>query len=166
MTTMSNLADLLKQREIGKVCYFHTDHFEPWSKGVNSDGVRGVEAFARQSRKSRFSQNSNLFYHAYFPYRLDKSVVLNSGMGAEAIRLGERSKDVNQICSEAMTPLNHDSQCEFHIHIHHEKWTRNKSDFGEVSRWVNVHSTAEEDSQRLDAAIPRIKSIVACFKSL
>lgn len=160
MTTMSKLVGLLKQREIGKVCYFHTDHFEPWSKGVNSDSVRGVEAFARQSRKSRFCQKANLFYHAYFPYRLDKSVVSNSGMGTESIRLGERSKHVNQICSEAMTPLNHDSQYEFHIHIHHEKWTRNKSDFGEVSRWVNAHSTAEEDSQRLDDAIPRIKAIV------
>ena len=160
MMGISKLAYLLEQREIRKVCYFHTDHFEPWSKGVNSDSVRGVEAFSKQSRKSRFSQNSNLFYHAYFPFRLDKSVVLNSGTGAEAIRLGERSKDVNQICSEAMTTLNHHSQHEFHIHIHHEKWTRNTSDFGEVSRWVNAHSTAEEDSRRLDAAIPRIKAIV------
>ena len=54
--TIDSLADLLKERGCTEVCYFHTDHFEPWSSNIDDASARAVERMARMARNSPYEQ--------------------------------------------------------------------------------------------------------------
>jgi 16S rRNA A1518/A1519 N6-dimethyltransferase RsmA/KsgA/DIM1 with predicted DNA glycosylase/AP lyase activity len=158
----AHLAEILKRRNVRKVCYFHTDHFEPWSRGVKNETVKGVEIFTKQTRQSRFAEKLSLFYHTFLPFQLDPRLVLQNKAGIDAVMLGNRSDEQNRLAREAMFPVERDGKHEIHIHIHHESWTRNTKEYSkEFSRWVNQNSTAEMDSSRLETGISLTKEYVA-----
>lgn len=159
---VSQLADILKQRNIREIRYFHTDHFEPWSKGVNTETAKGVDVFAKQSKQSRFAEKQSLFYHTFLPYRLDPQIVQQAQRGVDAVVLGNRSDEQHRLSREAMMPIERDGKHEVHIHIHHEGFTRNTEEYSkELSRWVNSNSTAEMDANRLEKAIILTKEYIA-----
>jgi SAM-dependent methyltransferase len=158
----ASLADIIRRREIRKICYFHTDHFEPWSKGINADTALGVQEFAKKSKTSRFAERSSLFYHTFLPYRLDHEIAALKTPGLDAIVFERRSAADNDIVHQVMAPLEMEGQHEIHIHIHHESFTRNTGEYGgQLSRWVNAHSSAELDSLRLQKAIVLTKRLIA-----
>lgn len=152
---MTDLVDILKSREVKRICYFHADHFEPWSSGLNEKMTRGVERMREMSRASLFGRKLSLFYFPYVPYHLDETKV-------DAVVFGPRSADQERIARDVIRPLFAEDQHEAHLHIHHEYWTRNESNFDSVvSKWVNANSTAEMDKARLDFAFRRFKEVIS-----
>ena len=44
---IDDLADLLKSRDCEAVCYFHTDHFEPWSTSIGISTFFSPQGYIR-----------------------------------------------------------------------------------------------------------------------
>lgn len=153
-TSIVDLADILKSREIKTIYYFHTDHYEPWSLGLNERTARGVERFADMSQASPFARRMSLFYSAYVPYNLDLSEARSAKgrrAGPDGVVFPPRSIKQEELACKVIRPLFTPDRHELHLHVHHEFWTRNDSHFDtEVSKWVNACSTAELDKDRLD----------------
>ncbi len=158
---MADLVDILKRRQIKRIQYFHADHFEPWSRGLNEKYARGVERMGAMSRASAFGRKLSLFYCAYVPY--DLRLVPTEGMlPGDAVFFGPRSADQDRIATSVIRPLVTSDQHEMHLHVHHEWWTRNDSNLDSpVSRWVNANSTADMDCRRLDHFFDRCKQVIA-----
>ena len=152
--TIDELADILKRRGVERVSYFHTDHFEPWSDGIDEKAARAVGRFGDLARRSRYGNRLSLFYSTFLPYRLydeSDSAPLDAQVPGDAVVFHARSERQEDLAREAIRPLVTSDWHEMHLHVHHEFWTRNDSNFdGPVSRWVNEHSTAEADEGRLD----------------
>jgi hypothetical protein len=160
-----DLSNILKSRQIRSVYYFHADHFEPWSLGINEKTAKGVERMREMSAASPFARKMSLFYCPFVPYNVD----LSKGKSAAGYRadgdsvvFGPRSVDQERLAREVIRPLIVTDQHEMHLHVHHEFWTRNDSNFDAVvSRWVNANSTAELDEKRLDLGFRVFKEVVS-----
>lgn len=151
--TLDDLADLLRRRDCDSIWYFHTDHFEPWSSNIDDESARAVDRMALMARQSRYARRLSLFYAVFVPYRLEGDTAVDNGhpVRGDEIAFGARSERQEGLARAAIRPLVTDDRHEVHLHVHHEFWTRNASEFDNpVSRWVNARSTAEADSERLD----------------
>jgi len=157
------LVDILKRRGIGTVYYFHTDHYEPWSSTINDKSARAVDRFAATSRRSRFGRRLSLFYAPFVPYDLDLTRSSRFWRVADdPVAFLRRSPEQEGLARQAVGALFADGHHEPHLHVHHEFWTRNDSHFPKaVSQWVNAHSTAQMDSDRLDLFFRLCKDVVA-----
>jgi hypothetical protein len=150
--TVDELADVLKRRGVDRVRYFHVDHFEPWSFNIQDDSARAVDRFAALTRGSRYAGKLSLFYCPFISYHLETSdggEIEGDRVPGDAIVFGRRSEHQEHLAVDAIRPLADDH--EFHLHVHHEYWTRNDSNFDNpISRWVNTASTPAVDRARLD----------------
>lgn len=163
---MTDLADILKSRAIRSVYYFHADHFEPWSLGLNEKTARGVERFGEMSRTSPYASKISIFYCPYVPYLLippgTGKVVAGHRVDGDGVTFGVRSQEQENLAQQVIRPLMAAGAHEFHLHVHHEFWTRNDSNFDNpVSRWVNANSTATLDEKRLDLFFRLAKDVIA-----
>lgn len=156
----TDLVGILKSRQIKRIQYFHADHFEPWSLGLNEKTARGVERMREMSAASPLGRKMSLFYCPYVPYHLDAGRASGKPDG-DAVIFGSRSADQERMGQEVIRPLVELDQHEIHLHVHHEFWTRNESNFDNpVSRWVNANSTAAMDKARLDSFFARCKEVI------
>lgn len=160
----AELAEILKRRGVKTIQYFHADHYEPWSSGIHEQSARGVERFAEMSRTSRFGGRMSLFYCVFVPYSLD---LIRTGPGRragerDAVVFRPRTKEQEALARKVIAGLFEPGFHEAHLHVHHEFWTRNDSHFEpEVSKWVNAHSNAEMDRDRLDLAFGLCKETIS-----
>lgn len=157
------LADVLKRRGCRSVCYFHADHFEPWSTRIDQDSARAIERMAAQARVSAYARRLSLFYNVFVPYRLAAggSEATESCVPGDGVAFAQRSPRQEAMARDAIRPLVHDGH-EIHLHVHHEFWTQNSSHFDTpVSRWVNEHSNAHADAARLDLHFQLCKDAIA-----
>ena len=155
MPNIESLADILRQRNIKEIKYFHTDHFEPWSKSIQDDSCRAVERFLEQSNKFKFASKQSLFYLSYLPAAL-KQGANQDGFSIEndGVIFLNRKPELVKRAREVLMPLESDNGHEFHMHIHHERWTQNSGLYDPlVHKWVNENSSAELDSERMNLAI-------------
>lgn len=163
--TLDDLADLLKGRGCTAVGYFHTDHFEPWSTSIDEPSARAVERMATLARSSSYARRLSLFYSVFVPYRLKQNEMadlVDPQVEGDGIVFGLRTAQQEDLAREAIRPLVAADGHEFHLHVHHEYWTRNHSHFDTpVSRWVNASSTAELDSARLELYVRLCKEAIA-----
>lgn len=161
----ADLAEILKKRQIKAVYYFHTDHFEPWSLGINERTARGVERMREMSAASPFARKMSLFYCPFVPYNIDLSETrraVGHRVDGDAVVFGPRIADQEKLARDVIRPLVAEDRHEMHLHVHHEFWTRNDSNFdAAVSRWVNANSTAELDEKRLDLGFRVFKEVVS-----
>ncbi|WP_395714136.1 hypothetical protein [Reyranella sp.] len=161
----ADLAEILKKRQIKAVYYFHTDHFEPWSLGINERTARGVERMREMSAASPFARKMSLFYCPFVPYNIDLSETKRAAgyrVDGDAVVFGPRTADQERLARDVIRPLVTEDRHEMHLHVHHEFWTRNDSNFdAAVSRWVNANSTAELDEKRLDLGFRVFKEVVS-----
>ena len=159
---VSELVDILKHRNIKEIKYFHTDHFEPWSSGINDQTLRGLERFSEQTKKSRFTQKLSLFYLINLPAKIRKEH-LDSGWFVDGDDAGFAERDpkwINRV-KDLIRPLERDLKHEMHLHIHHERWTQNSGDYDPiVHAWVNENSNADKDSNRLDLGLRVARSFM------
>lgn len=148
------LAEVLKQRGVSKVFYFHADHFEPWGSGLNEKTAKAVEHFAQQTRTSPYAAKLSLFYSTYVPHRLEFGGTDQPDARrapGDNVVFYQRSPQQDELATNAIRSLVTDGLHEMHLHVHHEWWTRNDSHLDSpVSHWVNAHSTGPLDQQRLD----------------
>ena len=148
------LAEVLKQRGVAKVFYFHADHFEPWGSGLNEKTAKAAEHFAQQTRTSPYAAKLSLFYSTYVPHRLEFGGTDQPDARrapGDNVVFYQRSPQQDELATNAIRPLVADGLHEMHLHVHHEWWTRNDSHLDSpVSHWVNAHSTGPLDQQRLD----------------
>lgn len=148
------LAEVLKQRGVAKVFYFHADHFEPWGSGLNEKTAKAAEHFAQQTRTSPYAAKLSLFYSTYVPHRLEFGGTDQPDArraSGDNVVFYQRSPQQDELATNAIRPLVADGLHEMHLHVHHEWWTRNDSHLDSpVSHWVNAHSTGPLDQQRLD----------------
>jgi hypothetical protein len=160
---ISKLVDILKHRNINTIKYFHTDHFEPWSLGINDKTLRGLERFSEQTKKSKFTQKLSLFYLINLPAKIRKDH-LESGWFVDGDDAGFAERDPKRInrVKDLMRPLERDLEHEIHLHIHHERWTQNSETYDPiVHAWVNEYSDADSDSRRLDLGLTVARSFMA-----
>ena len=160
--TLDDLADLLKGRRCESVGYFHTDHFEPWSNSIDDASARAVERMAGLARSSAYGRRLSLFYSVFVPYRLkqdEPADLVDPQVEGDGVVFGSRTSWQEELARETIRPLA--AAHEFHLHVHHEYWTRNHSHFDTpVSRWVNASSTAELDSARLELYVRLCKEAI------
>lgn len=163
--TIDALADLLKSRGCEAVCYFHTDHFEPWSTSIDDTSARAVERMAEMARASPYARKLSLFYSVFVPYRLQVDGPAESGdvrVSNDGVVFGARSARQEELARDVIRRLVATDGHEMHLHVHHEFWTRNGSHFDHpVSRWVNDSSTPEADRDRLDLHFRLCKEAIA-----
>ena len=163
--TIDALADLLKGRDCEAVCYFHTDHFEPWSTSIDEASVHAVERMAEMARKSSYARRLSLFYSVFVPYRSDTDGPAgrdDSQVAGDGVVFCARSERQEELARAAIRPLIAADRHEMHLHVHHEFWTRNNSHFDHpVSRWVNTSSTPHADRERLDLHFRLAKEAIA-----
>lgn len=147
---IDNLVDILKRRNITSIGYFHTDHFEPWSKGTGPQCRNGVRRFQEQTARSRFGRRISLFYLDFIPAMLVEPGDTRA-LAGDRIGFGSISDaDWPEVCN-VIRPIEQESDHEFHLHVHHERWVRNTGNYDKsMSDWINEHSTPAMDSQRLD----------------
>lgn len=162
---LDDFADILKSRECKTLQYFHTDHFEPWSSSIDDESARAVDRMAEMARTSPYARKLSLFYSVFIPYRLktaENPQVEGARVPGDSIVFGPHSARQEELARQAIRPLVAADQHEIHLHVHHEFWTRNTSDFDHpVSRWVNAHSTPAADQQRLDLNFRLCKEVIA-----
>ena len=163
--TIDSLADLLKERGCTEVCYFHTDHFEPWSSNIDDASARAVERMARMARNSPYARRLSLFYSVFIPYRSSSDGPAgqdDSQVPGDGVVFSARSRRQEDVAREVIRPLVMADGHEMHLHVHHEYWTRNASHFDHpVSHWVNSSSTAGADHERLDLHFRLAKEAIA-----
>ena len=163
--TIDSLADLLKARGCTEVCYFHTDHFEPWSSNIDDASARAVERMARMARNSPYARRLSLFYSVFIPYRSSSDGPAgqdDSQVPGDGVVFSARSRRQEDVAREVIRPLVMADGHEMHLHVHHEYWTRNASHFDHpVSHWVNSSSTARADHERLDLHFRLAKEAIA-----
>lgn len=147
---IDNLVDILKSRNVTSIGYFHTDHFEPWSKGTGPQYRARVERFQQQSRQSRFGRRMSLFYLNFVPAMLVEPGDVRA-LSGDRIGFGAMADaDWTAVCS-LMRPMEAEFGHEMHVHIHHERWVRNTGNYEKsTADWLNAHSTSAMDSRRLD----------------
>jgi hypothetical protein len=147
---VESLADILRRRGVRRVVYFHADHFEPWSTRNMEQRWRGLERFMRETRRHAFARRQSLFYTPWLVHALaGKGTENDYRDGDDPVVFRRRSPDFLRGCHEFIRPLETDVGHEFHIHIHHEGWSRTTVDYGAVSVSVNANGTPEADSRRL-----------------
>jgi SAM-dependent methyltransferase len=163
--TIDELADVLKRRGLDRVCYFHVDHFEPWSFGIDEQSARAVERFAAMARSSPYARRLSLFYCPFISYHLEPEIagsVDGDRVPGDSILFARRSAAHESLACRTIRPLVREDGHEMHLHVHHEYWTRNGSDFDNpISRWVNAHSTPEADRARLELYFRLCAEVIA-----
>src|SRR5262245_8556803 len=106
--TINELADLLKRRGCNAVCYFHTDHFEPWSSAINETAARAVDRMAEMARASPYARRLSLFYSVFVPYRLETDSPVGDNdmrVAGDGVVFGARSPRQETIARDAIRPL-------------------------------------------------------------
>jgi hypothetical protein len=165
LANLDDLADLLKSRGCDSLWYFHSDHFEPWSVNIEDDSAFAVERMAAMARTSPFAGKLSLFYCPFIPYRVegaDNPKLEGARVPGDAIVFGSRSTRQEEMARRVIEPLVSQDQHEIHLHVHHEFWTRNTSNFDNpVSRWTNACSGPAADRERLDLYIRLCKEVIA-----
>jgi hypothetical protein len=72
---VNRLAERLRRREVSRLAYFHTDHFEPWralgkALAIGPESVQAVHDFCRATQGVDFARRLTLFYKPYVGYAL------------------------------------------------------------------------------------------------
>jgi hypothetical protein len=159
---IDKVSDILLSRGVSKIFYFHTDHFEPWSLGINDQTLKALERFSNQTKKSKFTQNLSLFYLINLPAKIRRDDH-DLGWFVDDDNAGFAERDPKWInrAKDLIRPLERELNHEIHLHIHHERWTQNSETYDpNVHAWVNKYSNAEKDSSRLDLGLRVARSFM------
>src|SRR5262245_31374073 len=144
------LAEILRRREVRAVTWFHTDHWEPWSKGVNDASLKRVDGFVRQARTSLLASKMTLFYLTGNGYRVKNPLPPRLAGEPEEILLAQpRSEAENKNVRDILGRLRAETGIEFQLHVHHEDLVGNDGDWGTVHRHIKGLTDPQQDARRL-----------------
>jgi predicted O-methyltransferase YrrM len=157
-TSDPSLGDIVNLRGIGRVAYFHCDHFEPWRwplvQGVE-DNAAEILRFADVSAANEYSRRLTLFYKAHVGF--SRTGRARGGVQAtpgDPFMFLPRSTHVEETCRRAMAGLLERVAHEIQVHIHHENYTYNTTHTDPaVLEAFSQPDGRQRDSARLEFAL-------------
>ena len=152
------LADALKARDIARIVYFHTDHFEPWRSyaGQPSIGARNageIALFAEAMQRIDFARRLTLFYKTSYNFGLrdGHDVIRNAG---DRLGFMRRSGEETEVANAAIGYLARETGHEIQLHVHHENFTWNTSQGDpEIKAWLATPEGRARDDDRFELAL-------------
>ena len=143
-------ANILKQRDVSKVVWFHADHWEPWSAAVDDAGRRRVAAYAAQAASSPFARKMTLFYADAPNYaRLGTSKGETIAVPGDVVEFRIRPEAEAERAREAVREVLALTDNEFQVHIHHEFLTDNDHDWSDLHRDIKANTDPALEEKRL-----------------
>jgi hypothetical protein len=115
--------DIIRRRGISEVAHFHCDHFEPFRQDRSGErvGLKWVEAWLQSTRSLRHGAEASVFFSS------QRFCVLPGGQRGPHHLPGDtfQFSDTSMAEEDAeIVKLIWEYDRDFHIHIHHEYWTR------------------------------------------
>lgn len=142
--------EILRRRDVRRVIWFHTDHWEPWGQGINDVTLKRVESFLKQAKSSKIAGKSTLFYLSGNNYRLSASARSGgNASGAELIEVETRSEREEQAIHLALGELQDGTEVEFQLHLHHEHLTGNEGAWNDLHVALKALTDKDQDERRL-----------------
>ena len=122
-------ASILKARNIRRLVYFHSDHYEPWRfvpgrKAAYELALGDVERYVEMSAARELGRRATLFYKANVNYVIDPSRDLHRGHPADPVGLALPEGRMDRLSQQILGALTGDER-EIQVHIHHENITWN-----------------------------------------
>ena len=143
-------ADILRARMVRSVVWFHTDHWEPWGRGIDDAASKRVDRFTAQAGSSEFGRKMTLFYLSGTNYRLKKtSRIPNWHHREELLEAQPRSSLQDRLARNAVGELSARSHVEFQVHLHHEHLAGNDGEWNDLHRALKGLTDPEQDERRL-----------------
>lgn len=143
MHIYSRISQICKARGVNRVFYFHTDHFEPWAKTTSEMAAERLAEFARQTRALPYAQRLTLFYLPHVGYAINEQ-----DSSKDIVEFVTRSPEEQQLVTAALDTVKRAARHSFELHLHHEQFTYNDSDFGEPHRTIKQNTTPQKDLER------------------
>jgi len=155
------LSSLVRKREIERIVYFHTDHFEPWRKfcgrnAVSQENIEDLERFAAAISGIEYARRLTLFYKPNLNFALRGGSDLIFATPDDKIGFVRRSPQVDAECRAALMPILEGTDCEFQLHVHHENYTSNATVTASrsgIGAYLSSIEGAAHDSSRFELAI-------------
>lgn len=143
-------ADILRARMVRSVVWFHTDHWEPWGRGIDDAALTRVERFTAQAGSSDFGRKMTLFYLSGTNYRLKKTSRTPSWHHREELLEAQtRSSLQDRLAHHAVGELSTRIDVEFQVHLHHEHLASNDGEWNDLHRALKRLTDPEQDERRL-----------------
>lgn len=169
MLMRARLAERVRQRDIKRVVYFHTDHFEPWRSFerravFGPENARDLEAFALAMAKVEFGRKLTLFTKPQLNFGLRSGADMMHASEDDELGFVRRTSAENAAAKAAMRPIRELTGHEFQLHIHHENYTSNatvtKADT-DIGRYLATAKGAALDSQRFAFGVQQSLKLLA-----
>jgi len=164
---VNRLAERLRRREVSRLAYFHTDHFEPWralgtAAAIGPESVQAVHDFCRAVQGVDFARRLTLFYKPYVGYALRRGDELLRAAPEDLVGFRPRTERQEHFGRQAMwevaTTTGHDIQ----LHIHHERFTATTRHVDpEAIAWFASPPGRGLDAARLELAIRLSREAIA-----
>jgi SAM-dependent methyltransferase len=154
----ASIADVLKDRGVHTLVYFHTDHFEPWRSIPDRDGgmdrcIDDVEKYLSTTADLDFARKASLFYKANVNYLTSGDRELLRAEPDDLLGFVPRSARDLRIGRGIVEPIvasSHDLQ----VHIHHEYYTFNDNPRdADTFAYLQTPRGRSFDDARLELAI-------------
>ncbi len=155
------LADRMRARDIARVVYFHTDHFEPCR---NFDGrpilgaanVTDVTRFAREIAQIEFARKLTLFHKPQLNFALRRGEEMMFAHPDDKLGFVRRTPAEDGFARDMLQPLAELTGCQFQLHVHHENYTSNATNTAaktDVGAYLATPLGAKFDSARFEFAL-------------
>ena len=164
---VSRLAERLRRREVSRLAYFHTDHFEPWralgeAPAIGPRSAQAVHDFCRSVQEVDYARRLTLFYKPYVGYALRQGDGLLRAAPGDLVGFRPRTERQRQYGGLAMgevaTTTGHDIQ----VHIHHERFTATTRHVDpQAIAWFASPPGRALDGARLELAIRLSREAIA-----
>lgn len=142
--------EVLRRRGVRAVTWFHSDHWEPWGRGINDVTVRRVDSFLRQAKLSLFASKMTLFYLSGNGYRLKAPFREGTGKsGDEIVEVEPRLERDDCKVREILGDLQAQTGVEFQLHLHHEHLTGSDGTWNDLHREIKRLTDRQQDERRL-----------------
>lgn len=163
---IQELADALKARGVGRVVYFHCDHFEPWGtfgglRVLDERHVEHLRGFADDSARIDYARKLTLFYRCYLGATFDRARPLIRAADDDFVGFVPRSELAVRLGRAGMKYLVDTVAHSIQIHIHHEGFTNNTSHTRpEVIDYFRSERARALDSDRIALVVKLMKQAI------
>ncbi|MFI5032527.1 MAG: hypothetical protein ACHQPH_17680 [Reyranellales bacterium] len=164
---IAKLADRLRRREVDRLAYFHTDHFEPWrsidnAPAIGPESVLAVHDFCRSTERLEYARRLTLFYKPYVGYALRPGTDLLRVEPSDLVGFRPRSEVQARCGREAMSAVATSTCHDIQLHLHHERFTAtSRHTDPDLVQWFSGPQGRSLDGSRLELAIRLSREAIA-----
>ncbi len=159
---ISRLADVLRQRDVSRVVYFHCDHWEPWKTVPGHTRVSSlpitadrIGQFVDDMNALPYARRMTLFYRPGVYTTLDTGKQQGLKAAADdAIVFLSRDEATITHARNAMRDLLDRSEHAIEVHIHHEGYTYNTAPvYPATGAYLESARGRAHEEQRFDLGV-------------